>query len=353
MKRLLFIPLLLIASTAFAAPTISSFNQDTGVITCVDAGTRADNNATTSSMLNSFDDFESGNIDDVYVTEAGNNRYYIESIVNNTNSSYSIRRDKDGTISSFESATPVSNDGFFTCFDIKMAKDFSVTDNTAQIKFYRIYTTNSGDFPYPNHFLGKHEFYRISGSTDRSFVNLVERNPETADGGYYGEETSLDDGEWHTIAAWFKPSTGIGNNDGIYFVWLDGTKIISDSALYTDNGSNNSWGELWEILGYYHEMAEDCYFDNLCMDYSLSQVFIGDASTFATCTKIALQDPQSWSANSITIDFNQRQFNDGDTAYLFIIDSDGTASTGYEITIGSSTTKTQLKDIALNNITVR
>ena len=39
---------------------------------------------------------------------------------------------------------------------------------------------------------------------------------------------------------------------------------------------------------------------------------------------------------SIEVEINQGSFSNGETAYLVVVDSDGTASTGYPITIGSS-----------------
>ena len=45
--------------------------------------------------------------------------------------------------------------------------------------------------------------------------------------------------------------------------------------------------------------------------------------------------PTAWSSDEITATFNSGTFNENDTVYLFVIDSDGVASDGYEITIGS------------------
>jgi hypothetical protein len=57
---------------------------------------------------------------------------------------------------------------------------------------------------------------------------------------------------------------------------------------------------------------------------------IGDAAIFSQCTHREIQIPTAWSDTEITVTFNQGSFTDYETCYLFVVDSDGTASAGYE-----------------------
>lgn len=45
----------------------------------------------------------------------------------------------------------------------------------------------------------------------------------------------------------------------------------------------------------------------------------------------------SWSASSIQATVRTGSFSNG-TAYLFVVDSDGNVSSGYEVTVGSGST---------------
>ena len=78
------------------------------------------------------------------------------------------------------------------------------------------------------------------------------------------------------------------------------------------------------------------YIDDAYIDNSWARVMVGNASTLATSTHREICQPTAWGASEITVTFNQGSFADEATAYLFVIDSDGTASSGYEIEIGAS-----------------
>ncbi|MBK8015279.1 MAG: hypothetical protein IPK20_00340 [Betaproteobacteria bacterium] len=56
--------------------------------------------------------------------------------------------------------------------------------------------------------------------------------------------------------------------------------------------------------------------------------------TFAACTHREIQPTTSWSTTQIKVQFNPGSFEPGSTAYLFAINENGLASTGYPVTIG-------------------
>lgn len=81
-------------------------------------------------------------------------------------------------------------------------------------------------------------------------------------------------------------------------------------------------------------------FDDIYIARGRQRVEIGNAPVWANCTIREIQGTiNSWADTSISIDVNQGAIPDG-TAYLFVIDSDGTVSSAEEITLGGSSPST-------------
>jgi len=78
------------------------------------------------------------------------------------------------------------------------------------------------------------------------------------------------------------------------------------------------------------------YFADIYIDTTWQRVVIGDNQTYTNCTKREVQIPTAWATGEIAITVNQASFSSG-TAYLFVVDSDGSVSSGHEITIGNTT----------------
>jgi hypothetical protein len=79
------------------------------------------------------------------------------------------------------------------------------------------------------------------------------------------------------------------------------------------------------------------YFADPYMDTTLSRVVLADKPVLAQATIVENQIPTSWSDSSITATVNLGQFFQGNTAYLFVVDSSGTVSaTGLPVTAGGS-----------------
>jgi len=103
-------------------------------------------------------------------------------------------------------------------------------------------------------------------------------------------------------------------------------KTISDSSRnigiggYNRNDGINNWR----------------FFNDLYIDDTLSRVILGDQSNLSSSTKREIQIPQTWSDNEVKINFNQGTFQEGEQAYLFVVDSENNPSEGYPVTIGES-----------------
>lgn len=81
------------------------------------------------------------------------------------------------------------------------------------------------------------------------------------------------------------------------------------------------------------------WLDDIYLDNTFQHVVIGNAPTYLACNHLEIQPATAWSSNgqSITVILNQGSFSDGSIAYLYVVDSDGTANeTGYPITLSGS-----------------
>jgi hypothetical protein len=134
-----------------------------------------------------------------------------------------------------------------------------------------------------------------------------------------------------------------GTADGTVFVWQQ-TGGVGNTFSKTLNKDGN---QLTNSNGYSTHFEEVVFFDNcegtscetwaddIYIANSLARIEIGNNSSWASCTHREIQIPTAWSGTSSNIIINQGAFGDTDTAYLFVVNSTGVASNGYEITFGS------------------
>lgn len=74
------------------------------------------------------------------------------------------------------------------------------------------------------------------------------------------------------------------------------------------------------------------YFDDIYIDDSWARIEIGNNAQYANCTHLEMQIPKVWASDSISFTVNQGSFNNGERAYLFVINENGAVSDGQEIT---------------------
>lgn len=149
-----------------------------------------------------------------------------------------------------------------------------------------------------------------------------------------------------TLNSWFRMDfivTG-GVSSGIVTVAKyipDVSRATSTLNPYPTHRSGSAWN--YAVFqnyagtggGYSGITAANIYIDDIYVSSgSFARVEIGNASTYSSCSHLEIQPPSSWSSTSITVKVNRGSFGTSDSAYLFIIDSDGNPSTGYPITFG-------------------
>lgn len=145
---------------------------------------------------------------------------------------------------------------------------------------------------------------------------------------------------WNAKSSWAKIEIAIvhsaSDSVGSVKVWENGTLKVD----FDGSNTFSSTGTYTELIGGYARDWDDDnwrYWVDIYYDHSLQRILIGNASTLSACTTLReVQIPSTWSDTSITATVNQGGFADAATAYLYVFDATGAASSGYLITFGSS-----------------
>jgi hypothetical protein len=80
------------------------------------------------------------------------------------------------------------------------------------------------------------------------------------------------------------------------------------------------------------------YIDDVYIDNTQARVELCDSDTWGNGSNCAPQPPVAWSNTGTDVTVNAAGYSDGDTAYLFVIDSSGAVSPAYTVVIGDTTT---------------
>jgi len=69
---------------------------------------------------------------------------------------------------------------------------------------------------------------------------------------------------------------------------------------------------------------------------AIARVEIGNNAMYSSCTKLDISTPTSWSDNSIVVTFRAPSFSNSESAFLFVVDSVGNISEGFNVTLDSN-----------------
>ena len=242
-----------------------------------------------------------------------------------------------GDISAYNNVTESDTTGFYT-----NRHRFTASDEVYYYYKYRIDVTGndyaivkpgritSGDYSDPDDY-GQPSFKLQSQPQYAwSYINL-DPDSDSGDDAFQKTISYIPENEWNTIEMYWKLSdAGVANGDCFFYV--NGADEDSRSDIVT-----RSSGETYQldsvILGL---MATNLtadgnisiYIDDVYVDNTQARVFVAENSDSSGNREI--QIPTAWSDTEITVTYNQGSFANQETCYLFVIDSDGTASAGYE-----------------------
>jgi hypothetical protein len=141
-----------------------------------------------------------------------------------------------------------------------------------------------------------------------------------------------------SIAAWFTDSA-----NKRYLMGSDNGRTLDDGTT--------GWRYL-NLPGFARsDTNSNTYYDDIYVASGLgaqARVEIGNNQVYENCTNLAIITPNSWSNNQITATVRQGSFHEGDNAYVFVVDSNGTTSAGRQITFSGS-----VNPPAINKTTVQ
>jgi len=151
---------------------------------------------------------------------------------------------------------------------------------------------------------------------------------------WWGSAVNPTAGKWSKVEVAVKVTE---QNDGYIQVHENG-KLVVNYAGPTDKypGTARTIGiGGWSLIKAPNNWR---YFADIYLDTSLSRVVLANNPVLSEATIIENQIPSSWSATVITATVNLGQFQAGQTAYLFVVDSTGTPSaSGLPVSVGNDT----------------
>ncbi|MFH1586957.1 MAG: putative metal-binding motif-containing protein, partial [Candidatus Diapherotrites archaeon] len=142
---------------------------------------------------------------------------------------------------------------------------------------------------------------------------------------------------WQRWEVYGKLNNPYTESNGELKAWVNGQQTFSDTGLVLRN-VDGKWYRigLGYMYGGYHPGGTDrSYFDNVYIDNTQARIELCNVSSWTqkniTGGKCEIQIPFAWSTESITFTANQGTFTTGQTAYLYVIDSEGNVSNGYPV----------------------
>lgn len=153
------------------------------------------------------------------------------------------------------------------------------------------------------------------------------------------------DNAWYRLDVEVKTSSAHGAGGGIYkYSMYDPENdqqvysiTFNDVVSFNDDNDYYQWFMWQNYIGNGITSQETWTDDMFIQVGSWARTELCDSSSWNTRTQCEIQIPSAWSDSSITFTANQGSFNNGDTAYLFVVDENGEVNaSGYPITIGES-----------------
>lgn len=139
---------------------------------------------------------------------------------------------------------------------------------------------------------------------------------------WWGHAVNPAAGKWSKVEVAVKVTD---QNDGYIDVYENGKRVMNYAGP-TDKfrGTARTIGiGGWSLIKAPHNWR---YFADIYLDTSLSRIVLANNAVLSQATIVENQIPSSWSDTVITASVNLGQFQAGQTAYLFVVDSTGTPS---------------------------
>jgi len=357
---LIICALFLFWAKAEAAPSISGVAQSGGQITVSGTGfgSHADNNTSRSYLAAGWENFETGTADSIFSATYGP-ELVTDTALQKTNSTYASRGYRWATphaytnvwgqakntetmygfhlpLATFQKKIFISGWYMFPeGFDVGIAYQAGDIDQTKFLSFTPRGTLEGGSD-------GQKTYYAT-----RDGASTIPLMTNTEDG-HLAEGTTDPLFNYSPMGTWhrFDMYVDLTKPDGqkIHNWYVDGKKIVRTNEFYNSDANLTSAGIIqgFDYLSWlmYQFAGDDTftwfqYMDDAFADLTQARVEISESATWDETVQTAkeIQIPTAWSDTEITVSTNLGQFESSDTLYAYVINDDGTVSSGYQITI--------------------
>ncbi len=346
---------LLIPSIAFSAPSITSISGN--IDNRQQITINGDGFGSNGPNVILFDDFSTGSVGSAHPSKA---------IVGNWASAKCITY-ADPALSNGRGAQCVGSGGKLTNTVTFPTTQEVFVSSTAYVPPGYIFPYASSPRTFPDRSAMKHFWllYGSSGYSDSTAPDMV--SPTWTSKKFYrvasndGDGLSTFDTGGGTAWAWDEPvrwtlwakgngTTVAGSNGMFQGVSATGghqSYSYKDyKAWFNSNHAIFGWDRV-NIPGYLRSeidvnLGHRWVIDDMYVaagPNAAARVEIGNATTYAASTNLALFTPDSWTNNSITATVRKGRFANGSKVYLYVSDANGIVnSTGFPITLGTDST---------------
>lgn len=348
MNVIAFLIFVLMSVSAYGAPSVSGTSgtiSDNNAITITGSGFGA-----TGPTIILFDDFESGTVGQNLKTGAGSATIGQWNSLNTVPPKYSSDNSVSGT-KAWKVTGVAGVEG--------QTNAIVLLDNTTEVFFSwwcYVPTTSPWSGEEAGNPYGPINWKIMwmtqdnwSGDNDQDWVMLDVANHWyiTGNAALYSREVSdvtITKGVWHRFWWWQKDGASSNGNIKISEIAVSGGVRNGVHDIITANNITTiSAGKVRRKLsvnGYtrqHNGTQPTQFFDDVYVatgSAAQARVEIGDNNVYANSKKLTILTPISWDNTSITATVRQGMFGASDNAYLFVVDSSGSVSTGYPITFG-------------------
>lgn len=211
--------------------------------------------------------------------------------------------------------------------------------------------SRGGSLPY---YSGNPRFYETIRPASSGNIIQVDRGYVTSAGTTWIQTiNSQQTGDaWWNGEYYYKLSNPAGASNGAFQAWVNSVNNVNATGVVTRLSS-----EANKFLDYVmtpfdgmdsYPSTDGYYFwvDDLYIDTTQSRVEICQGSSWNSRGHCDIQIPTAWNEDgrNVTISINQGAFSPNQTAYLYVVDSTGTANTsGFEVLFGASSTTPKLE----------
>ena len=171
-----------------------------------------------------------------------------------------------------------------------------------------------------------------------SFATMLQATPADIFYWYDAPRYYNSNYSWGRWEFWLDYEDTAAQNDGHIITWYNLQEKRNETGI---NLCDVEGGQFVEDLriGHMFQGFENLthvrsFFDDVYIATTRARVELGNASTYAACTRREIQVAAEWGSTRIEVPLRTVQFTSGEQVYLYIIDEDGTISSGYAIELG-------------------